>query len=104
MSDTVSRLLAALEALERTIDHTARCQRLTMVRIPVIEKASSDCTCDYDVRRRLAIAQRTEAAIEAAVREAQGTTSTPIEPRVLNLAEDAIDVGVAAFASPGRDT
>lgn len=97
MTDIQSRLLAALEALERTIVHDAEC----FIKRPCGDdgcphgEAQHSCDCDYDVRRRLAIAQRIQAACEEALAEGWGGAVAEEMWRDGNV--------VAAFASPGRE-
>jgi hypothetical protein len=88
MTEPNPELLGALQQVWEDTPHHAGCAEL-------IRPASENgpCDCDYDVRLRLAIAQRTQAGVEA--------TIVFHDPASRADHEAAF---VAAFASPGRDT
>jgi hypothetical protein len=90
MSDeTVVRLVSVLERLERETPHAPGCPASD----PMMPRS---CFCQRGERLRLAIAQRTEAAMKKVWLQTQRTDSS-------HHWDDVFDAGVAAFASPVRD-
>jgi hypothetical protein len=92
-----SRIVSVLERLERETPHSDECKETRTY-------LGNICRCDRLGRLRLAIAQRTEAAIHKAAWVAwHNGAAHADDPRFANGGVSPHDAGVAAFESPVRD-